>query len=98
VLRFLDWLVDATPLIGDRPVDVVVNRAPRGSFERAEVADALNEHAGPRLASLTFAPDDKRVAKAAWDGRLAPHGRFLRAIAEVAGHVGIAPAVQAVSR
>ncbi|MEW6474326.1 MAG: hypothetical protein AB1679_18900 [Actinomycetota bacterium] len=98
VLRFLDWLVDAVALVGDRPVDVIVNRAPRGGFERAEVGDALQEHAGPRLASVTFAPDDKRVSKAAWDGRLVPHGRFLRAITEAAAHVGVSPAVPAVAR
>lgn len=88
VLRFLDWLVDAGPLVGDRPLDVVVNRSPRGGFGRAEVADALYEHAGPRLASLTFSPEDRRVSKAAWDGRLVPPSRFLRAVAEVAGHLG----------
>lgn len=83
VLRFLDWFVEAGTLIGDRPVDVVVNRASRSGFGRAEVADALYEHAGSRLASVTFAPDDRQVSKAAWDGRLVPHWRFLRAMAVV---------------
>jgi hypothetical protein len=98
VLRFLDWLVEASALIGDRPVEVVVNRASRSGFGRAEVADALYEHAGPRLASVTFAPDDKQVSKAAWDGRLVPPGRFLRAMAVVTTHVGASHPVEAVTR
>ena len=98
VLRFLDWLVDATAITSDRPVDVVVNRAPRAGFQRAEVADALYEHAGPRLASVTFAPDDRRVAKAAWDGRLVPPGRFLRAVALAASHVSAGRSVEAVAQ
>lgn len=98
VLRFLDWLVDAMTLAPDRPVDVVVNRAPRGAFQRGELAEALHEHAGPRLASVTFVPDDRRVPAAAWDGRLVPPGRFLRAVGGVARIAGSGHAAEAVVR
>jgi MinD-like ATPase involved in chromosome partitioning or flagellar assembly len=84
VLRFLDWLVDASTLAPDRPVDVVVNRTPRSAFHRAELSDALHEHAGPRLATITFAPEDGRVTQAAWNGMLLSGGRFLRAIEQLA--------------
>ena len=98
VLRFLDWLVEASPLIGERPVDVVVNRAPRGGFGQAEVAEALFEHAGPRIASLSFVPEDRHVAKAAWDGRLVPQSRFLRAVAGVTAHLDGTGVPEAVTR
>jgi MinD-like ATPase involved in chromosome partitioning or flagellar assembly len=84
VLRFLDWLVDASAVAPDRPVNVVVNRTPRSAFHRAELTDALHEHAGRRLASVTFAPEDGRVTRAAWDGMLLSGGRFLRAVEGVA--------------
>jgi hypothetical protein len=87
VLRFLDWLVDASAVAPGRLVDVVVNRTPRSAFHRAEVADALQEHAGGRLASITFAPDDPRVARAAWNGILLSAGRFLRAVESVAAGI-----------
>lgn len=84
LLRFFDWLVELEPLADGRPVHAVVNRAPRSAFRRAEVAEQLHEHAGPRIASLTIVPEDRRVPVAAWDGVLVPRGPFTRAISELA--------------
>lgn len=89
VLRFLDWLVDASSIAPNRPIDVVVNRTPRSAFHRAELSDAIHEHAGGRLASINFVPEDPRVARAAWDGILLGGGRFLRAVEATAARVGM---------
>ena len=37
VLRFVDWLVDLLMLVGDAPIDVVINRAPRENADRKSV-------------------------------------------------------------
>lgn len=88
-----------TALVPESPVDVVVNKTPRSGFHRAELVGALHEHAGARLASVAFLPEDRRVASAAWDGRLVPPSRFRRAVADVARHVlGGAHAAKAVTQ
>ncbi|MDQ3569789.1 MAG: hypothetical protein M3396_04045 [Actinomycetota bacterium] len=92
VLRFLDWLVEVAELAPDQTVDVAVNRTPRSRFRPAELEEQLREHGGPRLASVTFLPEDRRVASATWDGVLVPRSRFRDGIEQLAAHVAGAPA------
>ncbi len=92
VLRFLDWLVDLAELAPDQTVDLAVNRTPRSPFRHAELEEQLREHAGPRLASVTFLPEDRHVTSAAWDGVVVPRSDFRRGIEKLAVHVVGAPA------
>ncbi len=80
ILRFVDWLVDALGLIGDQPVDVVCNRAPRSAAQRAQLVDQLRSVAGDRIGTIVCAPTDRRVSRASWDGTIPPHGPFRRAV------------------
>lgn len=79
MLRFLDWLVDLAALT-PVAVDVVVNRAPSGRGQRAEFEEQLHENARGRIASVTFTPEDNRVARAAWDGQDLGRSKFLKAL------------------
>ncbi len=81
VLRFVDWLVDALTLIGDTPVDVVLNRAPRSGSIRSQIERQLRDIAGDRIGMIVTAPLDRKVERAAWDACPAPRGSFTRAIA-----------------
>ncbi len=56
------------------PVHVVVNRMASDSFMRTEWTKELERTFTP--ASLTFLPYDRRVASAAWNGRLPDRGPF----------------------
>lgn len=88
VLRFLDWLGDAVDLVPTGQVDVVLNRAPRSPAQRADLVDHLRDIGGARLTSITCVPTDRRVERAAWDGRLVGRGPFRRAMGPVAELVG----------
>ncbi len=81
VLRFVDWLVDARSVLGDRPVDVVVNRAPRSPSVRNQLVDQIRSVAGDRLGLVVCAPDDRRVERANWDARVPGRGPFLNCVA-----------------
>ncbi len=83
LLRFVDWLVDALGLIGDGPVDVVLNRAPRSPSQRGQLIDQLRSVAGDRVGHIVCAPGDRRVTRASWDAGVPAWGPFRRAIAEV---------------
>ncbi len=80
VLRFVDWLVDALAVIGDRSVDVVVNRAPRSPSVRHQLVDQIRSAAGDRLGLVVCAPHDRRVERANWDARVSGNGPFLNAL------------------
>jgi Mrp family chromosome partitioning ATPase len=82
VARGLACIVEATTLAPDAPVHVLVNRAPPDGFRRSEVHDALA--ASGRVASVTFAPVDRRVERAAWAGTAVDRGPFTRSIARLA--------------
>ena len=92
VLRFLDWLADVDELAPGQRVHVAVNRTARAPFRQGEVQAQLHEHAGPRLASLTFLPEDAVVGRAAWDGMVVGRSRFRRAVEELAAQVAPGPA------
>lgn len=80
LLRFVDWLVDALSLVGDKPVDVVLNRVPSSSGAQGQLLDQLRKIAGPRLDRIVCVGRDRRVERAAWDASLAVRGPFLSAI------------------
>ena len=90
MLRFLDWLVDLAAL-SPVAVDVVVNRAPRAQSQRVEFEDQLHENAGGRIASVTFVPEDDRVARAAWDGHELRRSSFLKALRPLAASLQASP-------
>lgn len=92
LLRFLDWLSDVDELAPEQRVHVAVNRTPRAPFRQGELQAQLHEHAGPRLASLTFLPEDAAVSRAAWDGVVVGRSRIRRAIEELAAKVAPEPA------
>jgi len=83
--RVIEWLADTRRLISEVPLHVVVNRFDDGSFARGEIAHELRDVIQPT--SLTFAPSDPKLAKAAWEGTLAPPSGFRRAIESVTNHL-----------
>ena len=92
LLRFLDWLSDVDELAPGQRIHLAVNRTPRSPFRQGELQAQLHEHAGPRLASLTFLPEDAAVSRAAWDGVVVGRSRFRRAVEELAAKVAPEPA------
>ncbi len=78
IARLLAWTADAHALAKTTPIHLVVNRAPRESFRRAEIEQEIARTAPP--ASLSFLPTDLRVGSAAWSGELAGRGPFARAL------------------
>lgn len=65
---------------------LVLNRAPRGAFARAEVMHAVLDEARPK--SVTIIPEDPAVTAAAWNGRPVESGSFVKAVASLAAAVG----------
>lgn len=80
LLRFVDWLVDALSLIGDSPVDVVINRAPSAPAAQAQLTRQLREIGGDRLGQIVSVGRDRRVERAAWDAELVASGSFTKTI------------------
>ncbi len=83
LLRFVDWLVDALSLIGDAPIDVVLNRSSPSASATQQLVDQLREIAGDRLGQIAVVPRDRRVERAAWDASLVLSGPFLRSISRL---------------
>jgi hypothetical protein len=90
------FVTHATPVGISRCLDVfrhhdlinthlVLNRAPRGVFERAEVMHAVLGEARPR--SVTIICEDPAVTAAAWNGRPVESGSFVKAVASLAAAV-----------
>ena len=87
LLHFVDWLVDAVPLAGDAPIDVVVNKAPSNPALRGQIETELVNITGERLNSIVFVPADRRVERAAWDATTVAKGPFLRSLSGLLGPV-----------
>ncbi|MDP9389765.1 MAG: hypothetical protein M3Q48_18075 [Actinomycetota bacterium] len=96
LLRFLDWLAEASPLVPSRPVHALVNRVPRSPFKAAEVVERLRTDAGGRLASVNLAPEDPAVRTAEWAAELVGGRRFRRAVAALEERI-FAPAPEPVA-
>lgn len=86
----------ATPVGIRRAIDVlrateaaethlVLNRAPRGAFERSEVMRVVLDEVRPR--SLTIVPEDPAVTQAAWNGTRVGAGPFRKAATALADAV-----------
>ncbi len=97
VVRLLGWAAEAQALRAG-PAHLVIDRAPADAFRRAEIAAEV-ERTFP-AASLTFAPFDRRVERAGWEGTLSAPGPFTKAIARVAAAIesGAVAAVPARAR
>ncbi len=83
VLRFVDWLLDVTALVGETPIDVVINRCPSSPSARTQLVQQLREIAGPRIGDVVVSGHDKRVERAAWEASLVTRGGFLKAISRL---------------
>ncbi|MBT8217159.1 MAG: hypothetical protein KJO17_09955 [Acidimicrobiia bacterium] len=80
--RVIEWLADTQSIIGDLPLHIVFNRFEDGLFARGEIEQEIGEVVGPT--SITFAPYDRSLVKAAWEGSVPPAGAFADAIARAA--------------
>lgn len=81
VTAVLGWIGEARGLSGE-PVHVVMNHCGRSVYQRGEIKEEIGRTF--RSASVTFVPEDLRIRKAAWQGELAPTGRFTKALDLVA--------------
>lgn len=80
--RLVDWLAEASTIVGSKPIYCVFNRASGSSFQKREVLIELGRSFDP--VGISFLPEDPRVAAAGWSGELVDTGPFRRAVAEVA--------------
>jgi len=87
VTRLLGWVTDVRAMNPGAPVYLVVNRAPRDAFRRAELEQEIRRTFEPERVS--FLPHDPRVEAAAWSGDIVAYGPYIKAVGEVA--VTIAP-------
>jgi hypothetical protein len=85
VTRLVSWIGAARALAPRTTVHAVVNRAPKRAFAQGELVDEVGRAFG--VASVTAAPDDRRVEQAAWDGAVVTRGPFVRAVGRVATEV-----------
>ena len=92
IARVIEWLADAQPVIDRRPIHVVVNRFEDGQFARREIAKEIADVVDP--ASLTFAPYDAALARASWEGTMAPRSAFGRALEPLADRLTGTPALR----
>lgn len=86
VTRLLGWVTDVRALNSSAPVHLVVNRAPRDAFRRAELDHEIRRTFEPE--SLSFLPHDPRVETAAWAGELVAYGPYVKAVAELVERIG----------
>lgn len=81
VIRSLMSVADVVHLAPNRPLNVVVNRAPRDGFRRAELEEEIRRSIS--VTSFGFIPDDHRVRDAVWASSLVLGGPFTRAIRDI---------------
>jgi MinD-like ATPase involved in chromosome partitioning or flagellar assembly len=98
ISRLLAWIADARAMAPEAVVTVVVNRAPRDRYRRAELTQEIVRSFEPT--GLFFLPEDRRVAAAVWEGRLVARGPFRRGVRRLAGALtgGVSRPATAVSR
>jgi MinD-like ATPase involved in chromosome partitioning or flagellar assembly len=91
VTRLLGWVTDIRAMNPGAPVYLVVNRAPRDAFRKAELEQEIRRTFEPE--GLSFLPHDARVEAAAWSGDVVASGPYTKAVGDVA--VTIAPPTRA---
>ena len=77
VTAVLSWIGEARSLSGE-PVHVVMNHCGRSIYQRGEIIEEIGRTF--RSASVTFAPEDQKVRKAAWQGEIVSSSRFSRSL------------------
>jgi MinD-like ATPase involved in chromosome partitioning or flagellar assembly len=87
--RLIEWLADTHGVIGPTPIHVVVNRFEDGQFAKGEILAEIDDIVGP--ASVTFTPHDPRLARASWEGTVAPRSGFGRALQTLTDRLAGAP-------
>lgn len=92
ILRFVDWLVDLVPLVGDVPIDVIINRPPRSAVAQSQLVRQVREIAGDRVGEILLASRDRKVERAAWDAALASGGPLGKTVAKVVERVSASKA------
>lgn len=90
VARLTAWVADVRLVAPVAPLDVVLARAPKDSFGRAELGESLWVDIAP--ASVSLIPADPRVEAAAWAGGFARRGPFTKSVAALADAVISPPA------
>ena len=81
VTRTLAWAAGVRGSLGDVPVHLVANRAPRDRFRRSELAHELSRTFTPT--ALWWIPTDRRVDDAMWRATTVSRGPFADAIASL---------------
>jgi len=87
VTAVLAWIGEARALSGE-PVHVVMNHCGRSMYQQGEIRDEISRTF--RSASVTFVPEDPRTRKAAWQGEIAPVGRFTKSLDSIVEKIGVA--------
>lgn len=77
VTRLLDWIAVHGAVSRVR-FDVIVNRAPRDRYRRAELVEEITRTYRPR--SLALIPFDPAVEEAGWEGTVVGRSRFRKAL------------------
>lgn len=85
VARLLDWVAELRVVAPNVPLHLVLNRAPKAAFKRAEAREEILRSIVP--ATLSFAPDDRRVEAAAWSGGVVARGPFAKSMRALADTV-----------
>ena len=93
IARLLAWTADVRSVAPLAPLHLAVNRTPAGRFKRGELAHEIRRTVHVR--SLVFLPEDTRVERAAWDGRVVESGPFTRAVADLCRQVDAATSTEA---
>jgi len=82
--RTLGWIARARGL-AESPIHVVFERSPSSLFQRGELSEELIRSFVP--ASITWLPDDARIAKAVWNGEVVGPGGFTKAVGGLSGEL-----------
>jgi MinD-like ATPase involved in chromosome partitioning or flagellar assembly len=82
VTRLLAWIADARTMAPEARIVIVINRAPRDGYRRAELMAEIVRSFEP--SGLFFVPEDKRVDAAVWRGSPVGRGPFCRAVRQLA--------------
>lgn len=89
--RVVDWLADTRSIVSGARLHVVINQHPGGTYTAGELESELTRTVSP--ASIRFAPYDKRVLKAAWEGEPVGRGPFVKTVAQLASALAAVPQV-----